>query len=176
LPGGGLTAMRCLRKASIQSGQKVLIYGASGSVGTFSVQLAKHFGAEVTGVCSTSNLEMVRSLGADQVVDYTKEDFTQGGETYDVVFDAVDKLSPSQGKKPLKAVGTYLNVRVDSGEGSDVPEVTELIFLRELVEAGELRPAMDRIYPWQQIVEAHRYVDTGHKKGNVGITVAHAGE
>lgn len=176
VPGGGLTTLRCLTKANIQSGQKVLIYGASGSVGTYAVQLAKHFGAEVTGVCSTTNMEMVKSLGADRVIDYTKQDFTQGDETYDVIFDAVDKLSPAQGKKPLKKAGVYLNVRVDSGEASDVPEATELIFLRELVEAGELRPVMDRVYPWEQIVEAHRYVDKGHKRGNVGITVAHNGK
>jgi NADPH:quinone reductase-like Zn-dependent oxidoreductase len=114
----------------------------------------------------------VSSLGADQVIDYTREDFTQSSEAYDVIFDAVDKLSPAQAKKAREKAGTYLNVRVDSGEASDVPEASELVFLRELVEAGELKPVIDRIYPWEQIVEAHRYVDTGHKKGNVVITVA----
>jgi NADPH:quinone reductase-like Zn-dependent oxidoreductase len=173
VPGGGLTTLRCLRKADVQSGQEVLIYGASGSVGTYAVQLARHFGAEVTGVCSTANLEMVRSLGAHRVVDYTQEDFAQSGEEYDVVFDAVDKLSPSHGKKRLKKTGTYLNVRVDSGETSDMPQANDLIFLRELIEAANLRPVIDRCYPWEQIVEAHRYVDKGHKKGNVGITLVH---
>jgi NADPH:quinone reductase-like Zn-dependent oxidoreductase len=172
VPGGGITTLRCLGKANIQSGQQVLIYGASGSVGTYAVQLAKYFGAEVTGVCSAANLELVRSLGADRVIDYTREDFTQLGETYDVVFDAVDKLSPSQGRRPLKKSGIYLNVRADSGDTSDVPQATDLSFLRELIETGKLKAVIDRTYPWEQIVEAHRYVDTGHKRGNVAITVA----
>jgi len=169
VPGAGQTAWQCLKKGKLQPGQKVLIYGASGAVGTFAVQLARHyFGAEVTGVCSSTNLELVKSLGASQVMDYTREDFTQNSATYDVVFDAVGKLLPAQGKKALKPGGIYINVHADS-DGCD--KLENLLLLKELIEAGKIKPVIDRVYPLEHIVEAHRYVEQGHKKGNVVIRV-----
>lgn len=172
VPGAAQTAWRCLQGGRLQPGQKILIYGASGAVGTNAVQLAsRHFGAEVTGVCSGANLELVKSLGASQVIDYTRQDFTQGGAIYDVIFDAVGKLAPAQGKAALKPGGVYINVHADSG---DDEHLANLLLIKELIEAGQLRPVIDRVYPLEQIVEAHRYVEQGHKKGNVVITIGHA--
>lgn len=167
VPIGATTALRLLRKGNIQRGQKILIYGASGSVGTYAIQLARYFGAEVTGVCSTANLDMVKSLGADRVIDYTKEDFSSKEERYDAIFDTVGKLPKAKSSKALAANGTFVTMaRMDSKESMD-----NLIFIRELIEAGEIKVVIDRCYPLEDMVEAHRYVDAGHKQGNVVITV-----
>ena len=167
VPIGGTTALRLLRKGNIQRGQKILIYGASGSVGTYAIQLAKHFGAEVTGVCSTANLDMVKSLGADHVIDYTQEDWSSRAEQYDSVYDTVAKFPKSKASKVLAPNGTFVTMaRLDSKESME-----NLVFIRELIEAGKIRAVIDRRYPLEDMVEAHRYVDAGHKQGNVVITV-----
>lgn len=186
---GASTALFFLRdKANIQSGEKVLINGASGSVGTFAVQLAKYFGAEVTGVCSTANIELVKSVGADKVIDYTKEDFTKGNEKYDIIFDTVGKSSFSQCKSSLTKNGRYLvtTIRlitliqtiltrfIGSRKvifGMSIDKSEALIFIKELIETGKLKPIIDRCYMLEQIAEAHNYVENGHKMGNVIITV-----
>jgi NADPH:quinone reductase-like Zn-dependent oxidoreductase len=169
VPTGALTALGFLRKANMlasMSGQNVLIYGASGSVGTFAVQIAKSLVENVTGVCSTVNVELVKSLGADHVIDYTREDFTKNGRTYDVIFDAVGKDSPSRSKRSLTKNGTYLSVRYSPDLKSG-----DLLLLKQLIEAGKIKSVIDRCYPFEQIPEAHRYVERQHKKGNVVITM-----
>ena len=166
IPIGGMTALQILRLGKVKNGDRVLIYGASGSVGTYAVQLAKHFGAHVTGVCSGANLDLVRSIGADEVMDYTREDFRKNGKTYDVIFDTVRKLKQSGCKRSLGENGVFISSWFLTRETNE-----DLIRLKELVEAGKVRPVIDRTYPLEQVVEAHRYVDLGHKRGNVVITV-----
>jgi NADPH:quinone reductase-like Zn-dependent oxidoreductase len=187
---GGTTALDFFRRGKLQSGEKVLVNGASGGVGTAAVQLAKHFGADVTGVCSTANVELVRSLGASHVIDYTKEDFTRNGETYDVIVDTAGTAPFSRSKASLKERGRLLMVLGGLPDMLRIPWVSmtsskkviagpataraeDLRFLAGLAEAGEFKPVIDRCYPFEQIAEAHSYVDTGRKKGNVIITLKH---
>ena len=190
IPFGGVTALHFLKKAAIQQGQKVLIFGASGAVGASAVQLAKHFGAIVTGVCSTSNMDLVKSLGADKVIDYTKEDFTKNGQTYDVIFDSVNKISVSDSLQSLKICGTLIlsaaglsetlkGAWISTTSNKKIKVLTGLIshtaddinFLKKLIQLGQLKPVIDRTYFLEQMVEAHTYVEKGHKKGNVSITL-----
>jgi NADPH:quinone reductase-like Zn-dependent oxidoreductase len=189
VPFGGRDALHFLRKGDIQSGQKFLINGAGGSIGTFAIQLAKYYGAEVTAVDSTAKLDMLRSIGADHLVDYTQEDFTKNGEIYDVIFDVVGKMSLSRSKRSIRQNGTYLLanpvsqmvqglwIRMTSSKKVIMQTASgtigDLIFLRELIEAGKIKTVIDRSYPLEQIPEAHRYVEKGGKKGNVVITVEH---
>ena len=167
VPIGGLTALRFLRQAGIKNGDNVLIYGASGSVGTFAVQIARHFGAHVTAVCSTTNVDLVKSIGADNIVDYTREDFTKTETRFDVIFDAVGKISRSACKKLLKPKGAYV-----SATGSPKEKPNDLLFLKELIESGKLKTVIDRRYTLEQIREAHVYVEKFHKRGNVVINVS----
>lgn len=167
VPIGGLAALGFLKKAGIRSGQNVLIYGASGSVGVFAVQLGKHFGANVTGICSTTNTDLVKSLGADEIIDYTREDFTNRETKFDIIFDAVGKTSRSVCKKLLKPGGKYVSVT-----GSPAKNHDDLLFLKGLIESGKLKTVIDRRYTLEQIREAHEYVERHHKKGNVVINIS----
>jgi NADPH:quinone reductase-like Zn-dependent oxidoreductase len=173
IPFGGLLALHYLRRANIRSGQRVLIYGASGAVGTSAVQLARYFGADVTGVCSTANLHLVQSLGAATVVDYTREDFVRRSERYDVIFDAVGKRKSAQALRQSSKALTPNGIALSVSDGSPKLRTADLLLLKQLAEAGTLRPVIDRSYPLEQIVEAHRYVDSGHKRGNVLVTMGY---
>ncbi len=168
VPVGGLEALYYIRQGNIQSGQKVLINGAGGTIGTFAVQLAKYFGAEVTGIDSTNKLDILRSIGADHVIDYTQEDFTKSGEIYDFILDIIGKISSSRGIETLKTTGIYLNVRKGSGV---TPKTEDLLFIKELIESGKIKSVIDRSYPLEQTAEANRYVESGEKTGNVVITI-----
>jgi len=185
---GALNALTCLKQAELRKGRSILVFGASGAIGTAGVQLARHFGADVTAVCSTKNVDLVRSLGADRVIDYTQEDFTQNGETYDVIFDAVGKHSFGRCKASLNSGGLYLatdgleNLLLAlwtsrSGDKKVIfqipPKQTkqDVQFLKKLIEAGKYRPVIDRTYPLEDVVEATRYVETEQKTGNVVLTV-----
>ncbi|MED1864446.1 NAD(P)-dependent alcohol dehydrogenase [Fictibacillus nanhaiensis] len=168
IPFGGTTALHFLRKGKIQSGQKVLVYGASGAVGSAAVQLAKFFDTEVTAVCGPTNLELVKSLGADHVVDYTNEDFTKSHKKYDIIFDAVGKISTFKCQKALKENGKFVTV---DGQGIAKERTEDLEFLRKRIESGQMKPVIDRYYMLDQVSEAHEYVETGRKKGSVVIRV-----
>jgi NADPH:quinone reductase-like Zn-dependent oxidoreductase len=167
VPIGGPTALRLLRKGKIHSGQKVLVYGASGSVGTYAVQIARAFDAEVTAVCSTKSLELVKGLGAGRVIDYTREDFSAGGAQYEAIFDTVGKCPPDKAAKALAPGGVFVSVAHLNTKQS----LEELSTVHELIEAGQVTAVIDRCYPLEQVPEAHRYVETGRKQGNVVITV-----
>ena len=171
LPYGGLLAMHCLRRLSIRPGQRILIYGASGAIGTAAVQLARHFGAAVTGVCSTANLKLVESLGAEAVLDYTREDFTGRGERYDFIFDAVGKRKSAAAMRDAGRALMPGGVCISIDDNYPKSTQQDLELLKRLAESGALKPVIDRCYPLEEIVEAHRYVELGHKKGNVIVTV-----
>jgi len=171
IPYGGLLALSFLRKADVRAGQSILVFGASGAVGTSAVQLARHLGARVTGVCSTANVELVTSLGAERVVDYTVGDFTEGTERYDLIFDAVGKRKSAAALRDCRQVLAPGGACISVDDGTPSLRREDLVLLGELAAKGEIRPVIDRTYPMDDIVEAHRYVDTGHKRGNVVITV-----